>query len=45
MADVCLQYDLAARAVEKLTAVNGTEYVIGSATNVMCNELVLTWNS
>jgi hypothetical protein len=31
-----LQYDLAVRAVDKLTAVYGTQYTIGTSTNVLC---------
>jgi hypothetical protein len=32
------QYTLAVSAVNKLTAVYGTQYTIGSSTNVLCKE-------
>lgn len=35
-----MQYDLAVRAVDKLTAVYGTQYTIGSSTNVLCKFVI-----
>lgn len=36
-----MQYNLAVRAVDKLTAVNGTQYTIGSPTNDLCKSCIL----